>query len=49
MRKAIFSEYGSEELCGQTANERIFRMKGLAVVEEAVGLGAKIYEGAISF
>jgi len=33
----------------ETANERIFLMKDLAAVEEAVGLGAKIYGGAISF
>jgi len=33
----------------ETANERIFLMKDLAAVEEAVGLGAKIYEGDISF
>ncbi len=33
----------------ETANDRIFLMKDLAAVEEAVGLGAKIYEGKISF
>jgi hypothetical protein len=33
----------------ETANERLFLMKDLATVEEAVGLGAKIYEGAVSF
>jgi hypothetical protein len=33
----------------ETANERIFLMKDLAAVEEAVGLGAKIYEREISF
>jgi hypothetical protein len=33
----------------ETANERIFLMKDLAAVEEAVGLGAKIYEGTVSF
>jgi hypothetical protein len=33
----------------ETANERIFLMKDLAAVEEAVGLGAKNHEGAISF
>jgi hypothetical protein len=33
----------------ETANERLFLMKDLAAVEEAVGLGAKIYEGEISF
>jgi hypothetical protein len=33
----------------ETANERLFLMKDLAAVEEAVGLGAKIYEGDISF
>ena len=32
----------------ETANERIFPMEDLAVVEEAVGLGAKIYEEASS-
>ena len=32
-----------------TANQRIFLMKDLAAVEEAVGLGAKVYEGEISF
>ena len=32
----------------ETANERIFLMKDLAAVEEAVGLGAKVYEGEIS-
>jgi hypothetical protein len=32
----------------ETTNERIFLMKDLAAVEEAVGLGAKIYEGAVS-
>jgi hypothetical protein len=30
-------------------NERIFLMKDKAAVEEAVGLGAKIYEGARQF
>ena len=30
-------------------NERLFLMKDLAAVEEAVGLGAKVYEGEISF
>ena len=29
--------------------ERIFLMKDLAAVEEAVGLGAKIVEGEIAF
>jgi hypothetical protein len=33
----------------ETANERIFLMKDLAAVEEAMGLGAKIYEGEIFF
>jgi hypothetical protein len=33
----------------ETANERIFLMKDLASVEEAVGLGAKIYDGASQF
>lgn len=33
----------------ETATERLFLMKNLAAVEEAVGLGAKIYEGKISF
>ena len=33
----------------ETADERIFLMKDLAAVEDAVGLGAKIYEGDISF
>ncbi|MFA6371182.1 MAG: hypothetical protein WCW68_01010 [Methanothrix sp.] len=33
----------------EAANERLFLMKDLATVEEAVGLGAKIYEGDISF
>jgi hypothetical protein len=33
----------------ETANERLFLMKDLAAVEEAVGLGAKVYEGEISF
>ena len=33
----------------ETANERLFLMKDLAAVEEAMGLGAKIYEGEISF
>jgi len=32
-----------------TANQRIFLMKDLAAVEEAVGLGAKVHEGEISF
>ena len=31
------------------ANERLFLMKDLAAVEEAVGLGAKVHEGEISF
>ena len=33
----------------ETANERIFLMKDLAAVEEAVGLGAKIVEDVVSF
>ena len=33
----------------ETANERIFLMKDLAAVDEAVGLGAKIYEGSSPF
>ena len=33
----------------ETASERIFLMKDLAAVEEATGLGAKIYEGELSF
>jgi hypothetical protein len=33
----------------EIANERIFLMKDLAAVEEAVGLGAKIVEDVVSF
>jgi hypothetical protein len=33
----------------ETANERIFLMKDLAAVEEAVGLGARIREGKTEF
>jgi hypothetical protein len=33
----------------ETANGRIFLMKDLAAVEEAVGLGAKVHEGEIFF
>ena len=33
----------------EAANERLFLMKDMAAVEEAVGLGAKVYEGEISF
>lgn len=33
----------------ETANERLFLMKDLAAVEEAVSLGAKVHEGEISF
>jgi hypothetical protein len=33
----------------EIANERIFLMKDLVAVEEAVSLGAKVYEGAVSF
>ena len=33
----------------ETANERIFLMKDLAAVEEAVGLGAKMVESEVAF
>jgi hypothetical protein len=33
----------------ETSNERIFLMKDLAAVEEAVGLGAKIVDGKVAF
>ncbi len=33
----------------ETMNDRLFVMKDLAAVEEAVRLGAKIYEEEISF
>jgi hypothetical protein len=33
----------------ETATDRIFLMKDLAAVEEAVGLGAKIVDGEITF
>lgn len=33
----------------ETANERLFVMKDLAAVEDAVSLGAKIYEGEVAF
>jgi len=33
----------------ETANERIFLMKDLAAVEEALGLGAKIVDGKVAF
>lgn len=33
----------------ETATERLFLMKDLAAVEEAMGLGAKIVEGEIAF
>ena len=33
----------------EIANERLFLMKDLAAVEEAVGLGAKVYEGEAYF
>ena len=33
----------------ETATERIFLMKDLAAVEEAVGLGAQIVEGEVAF
>jgi hypothetical protein len=32
----------------ETANDRIFLMKDLAAVEEAVGMGAKIVEGELA-
>jgi hypothetical protein len=32
----------------EIANDRIFLMKDLAAVEEAVGLGAKIVEGEVA-
>ena len=33
----------------ETANARLFLMKDLVAIEEAVGLGAKMYDGEISF
>jgi len=33
----------------EAANERIFLMKDLAAVEEALGLGAKIVDGKVAF
>jgi len=33
----------------ETANERIFLMKDLAAVEEAVGVGAEKMEGEVAF
>ena len=33
----------------ETATERIFLMKDLAAVEEAVGLGAKLVDGKVTF
>ena len=33
----------------ETMTERIFLMKDLAAVEEAVGLGAQIVEGEVAF
>ncbi len=33
----------------ETPNERLFLMKDLAAVEEALGLGAKVYEGESAF
>jgi len=33
----------------ETINERLFLMKDLTAVEEAVGLGAKIVEGKVTF
>jgi len=33
----------------ETATDRLFLMKDLAAVEEAVGLGAKIVEGEVAF
>ena len=33
----------------EAANERIFLMKDLVAIEEAVGLGAKIVEGEVAF
>jgi hypothetical protein len=33
----------------ETTNDRLFVIKDLAAVEEAVRMGARIYEGEISF
>jgi hypothetical protein len=33
----------------ETPNERIFLMKDLAAVEEAIEFGAEIYEGDVAF
>lgn len=33
----------------ETANDRLFLMKDLAAVEEAVSLGAKVYEDEVTF
>jgi hypothetical protein len=33
----------------ETATERLFLMKDLDAVEEAVGIGAKIVEGEVTF
>jgi ABC-type uncharacterized transport system auxiliary subunit len=33
----------------ETANDRLFVMKGLAAVEEAINLGARIYARELSF
>ena len=33
----------------EAANDRIFLMKDLAAVEEAVGFGAKIVDGEVTF
>ncbi|MGD9817256.1 MAG: hypothetical protein AB7V04_01005 [Desulfomonilaceae bacterium] len=33
----------------ETANKRLFLMKNLAAVEEAVGLGAEIVEAEVAF
>jgi hypothetical protein len=33
----------------ETAKARVFLMKDLVAVEEAISFGAKIYEGEISF
>ena len=48
-----FSKYAqilkNSVVTNETPNERIFLMKDLASVEEAVSLGAQIVEGEISF
>lgn len=33
----------------ETANDRIFVMKDLATVEEAISMGAQVYEGDVNF